>query len=144
MNKFNPVTVAESTISNKASKYYHCWLNLARYLDKQGYNAYEAEAILSSDIPAQAAEKYGFTKSKNYDRHTKWHLDRYLNAYFLSPGSNGMNEMVLKANPDLVANDKGVPCHKGRSAINPDAGEILVPVGTPACCDPTTETYWSM
>ncbi len=28
--------------------------------------------------------------------------------------------------------------------MNPDAGEFEIPINTPLCCDPHSETYWSM
>ena len=55
-----------------------------------------------------------------------------------------MNEMVLKANPELKANEQGIPCHEGTMPGNPAAGKTLVPVGTPNSCNPHSETYWSM
>lgn len=33
---------------------------------------------------------------------------------------------------------------KTRNILNPSAGEFDIPVNTPACCDPGTETYHSM
>ena len=143
MNKFNPSKVAESTAKNAASVFYGSWLNLARYLDKVGYNEWEAEAILNSDIPEKAVMEYGFPKSKNSHCHTKWHIRTYLTAHGMTPRSPKINALVLKANPDLVANGNGVPCRSGRMPGNPEAGSILVPVGTPLICDPTSETYWS-
>jgi hypothetical protein len=49
--------------------------------------------------------------------------------------------------PDLKLelNADGVPCHRGTMPGNYDPKKtILVPVGTPLACDPTSETYWSM
>lgn len=134
--------IVDSTISNRASRYYNSWKSLAQYLVKSGYNAYETEAILKSDIPLKAIFwRYGHA---THNRYTSGCLKGYLTYMDMTPHSEDINRLVLRNNPDLVANDNGVPCHKGRMPGSPGSGEILVPAGTPACCDPTSETYWSM
>lgn len=145
MNKFNAKLVADETKSNEAVKYYGSWTNLARYLDEAGYNGFEASAILSSEIPLNAVKEHGYSKkTENWNRHTKWHLNRHLTILNLGPGSKGVTELVMAANPDLVLNADGKACRKGTMPGNQEGGEILVEVGTPLSCDPTSDTYWSM
>jgi len=44
----------------------------------------------------------------------------------------------------LARNKTCVEMKKVKSYMNPDGPEIEIPVDTPVCCDPSTETYWSM
>lgn len=134
--------IETATASNKASVYYNSWNSLVRYMAKAGYNETEIETILSSDVPLKAVKTNGNIKSKNSHRHTCGHLRLFLEASALLPRSKGVNVMVAKNNPDLVLNDAGVLCHNTTSAMN--GARILVPVGTPRSCDPSSELYWSM
>jgi hypothetical protein len=69
-----------------------------------------------------------------------------LDKYGLAPRSDKMNALVMATfaeEYDLVLDENGVPCRRGTMPGNPSGGEILVALGTPNSCDPTSETYWS-
>jgi hypothetical protein len=44
----------------------------------------------------------------------------------------------------LARNKTCVEYRKVKSLMNPNGPDIEIAVDTPLCCDPSTETYWSM
>ena len=143
--KFNPAEMAKDTKKNtRASRYFNSWLEVAKYLDRVGFNAYEAEVIMTSRLLQTAVNECGKPNSKNSHRHTIGHIEKYFVKHFITPRCSLLNKMVLEKNPDLKANEQGIPCHEGTMPGNPEGGKTLVPVGTPSCCNPHSETYWSM
>ncbi len=123
---------------------YNSWPAVCRLLAQRGFNAYEAEAILRSKITRWARDEFGEGCGKP---NTSGTLAKYLDKYKIKPSCDEVNELVFETFKDelgLELNDKGQPCHRGTMPGNPKGGTILVPLGTPLCCDPTSETYWSM
>ena len=142
MNKhFNVKNMANETANLPATKLYNSWSNVVRMLDNVNFNDWEAEAILRSKHPIMAT--CGMTKLASATV-----LETYLKDVGITHRSKKVNELVMKAfgkGYNLELNDEGVPCRRGTMPGNYHPNKtILVPVGTPLCCDPTSETYWSM
>jgi coproporphyrinogen III oxidase-like Fe-S oxidoreductase len=111
------------------------WTRIDQHLRRAGFNRYEVEAILDSDLPNQCREELnGRTISAGS-------LKKFLVAHGHVSNSSSVNALVLTTFPELVANEHGEPC---RATTNLMSGQkILVPIGTPISCDPSSETYWS-
>ena len=141
---FNHSKMAEKMASVPAAKIYNSFPTLVRFLDKSGYNAYEAEAILLSDWPAKAIKEFGCGAGGG--KGNTGTLKAYLTRIGAEPSSRKVSDIVIKffkESDHLELNSKGIPCRRGTMPGNPTGGTILVPVGTPISCDPTSETYWS-
>jgi hypothetical protein len=124
-----------------ATMVYNSWNSVVRVLAELRFNSYEAEAILKSNLLDKASAMVKGTKLSSTV------LRNYLEMNDIKPGCKLVNKLVMKEfgkSERLELNEDGVPCHRGTMPGNPGAGSILVPVGTPSCCDPTTEQYWSM
>jgi hypothetical protein len=144
--KFNPKTVARETEGAYSAGSFTSWVMVARVLAKRGFNRYEAEAILRSKITRWCRGNKHPAPSTD--------LSKYLDENNVTPGCKEVVSLVMgtfdgsvEGCPDLKLelNDKGVPCTRGTMPGNYDPKKtILVPLGTPLCCDPTSETYWSM
>lgn len=147
---FDPVRLAEDTSNAYSAGCYTSWTSCARVLAKRGFNVFEAEAILRSKITRWARDMWNKPGTP-----TSGALEAYLDKYNVVPGCKEVNDLVMGTfdgscedigcpNLHLERNDKGIPCRRGTMPGNPNGGTILVPLGTPLCCDPTSETYWSM
>ena len=140
--KFDPVKLAKQTSDAYSSESYTSWTSCARLLASRGFNVWEAEAILRSKITRWARDMW----NKN-SKPTSGALAAYLDQYGLVPGHKEINDLVMGTFGEefkLELNDVGVPCQRGYMPGNPNGGTILVALGTPLSCDPTSETYWSM
>lgn len=137
--RFNPAEMATQTEDAYSAGSYNSWEQVCRVLAKRGFNAWEAEAILRSKWTRWCRDEFQTGAKANSK-----HLEKFLDKYGYKPGHAEVNELVLGTFDDLEANEKGVPCRRGTMPGNPKAGSVLVPVGTPLSCDPTSETYWSM
>jgi hypothetical protein len=116
------------------------WRWVIGMLARKGYNAYEVRALVASPVIHRAANQV-------LGQATSADLVRYLEKKGITPGSKSMNGLVMKIfgkKDRLELNAEGQVCHRGTMPGNPGAGTVLVPVGTPLCCDCTSETYWSM
>lgn len=132
---------AKATSTNAASAKYNSWLNVARALDKTGFATHEAEAILGSDLPLFAWETLPNTKRRVANSTT---LLTYLKSMDFGPRSAKTNMLVFEKfgkKLGLELNEEGIPCRRGNVVCG--GTSILVPLGTPLICDPTSETYWS-
>jgi len=104
------------------------------------YNSYDIDVILTDS--ALLAKALGDNTPATYNALTK-----YLAAEGIKSGSKYLNERIMEKfgkRDRLEYNDKGQVCHRGTMPGNPQGGSILVAIGTPLSCDPTSETYWSM
>lgn len=137
---FNPTKLAEETSNAYSADRYNSWKSVAALLADRGFNAWEAEAILRSKWTRWAADEFHTGSRKP----SATCLAKFLDKHGYKPQHEEVNELVLQSFDDLIPNEKGIPCRKGTMPGNPEGGEILVPVGTPISCDPTSETYWSM
>lgn len=140
--KFDPKELAEKTENAYSAGGYTSWTACARLLAERGFNVFEAEAILRSKITRLARDMWPKSGTP-----TSGALANYLDTYNVKPGCAEANELVYEIFKDelkLELNDKGEPCRRGSMPGNPTGGTILVPLGTPASCDPTTELYWTM
>jgi hypothetical protein len=135
MNFTPSVLVRNLSDTPKIADMFNSLPRVARELSKHGYNIVEAEAFLRSSFAEKAVMFYGRSSGD---------LLKYLNEEGFTPGSSILNALTLADNPNLELNADGVVCRRGTMPGNPAAGTVLVPVGTPLCCDPTSETYWSM
>jgi hypothetical protein len=138
--KFNAHNLAKDTMKTPAAKKYTSWLNVSRLLLRRGFNVFEAEALLCSDHMNFCAKALKKPATSN-------DFGRYLDANGLIPGCAKVNTLVFNTfekEYDLVLDDQGFPCRRGTMPGNPGGGLALVRLGTPLCCDPTSETYWSM
>jgi hypothetical protein len=134
---FNAKSLAARTADVLCSEDWTSWAAMCRMFGNRGFNMFEAEAILRSRHTLSAR-----TGIPGHD--TSAHFERYLDRNNIVPGCKHVNELVLAQWPEFVANEEGVPCERGTMPGNPEAGETLVPVGTPLCCNPHSELYWTM
>jgi len=137
MNKnFNVKNLARETADLPLAKRFKSWRFAVRALDELNFNAWEAEAVL--EYANATLVENGLTAGD---------LKRWLAEQEIAHHSPLVNRLVMvKFGKEytLELNELGIPCRRGSMPGNPQAGTILVPLGTPASCDPTTETYWSM
>jgi hypothetical protein len=132
--------IAKETIGFAGTSGFKSWGRVVNSLEKAYYNSYEIEAEntkLLDTVTAPFNGKAPYTALVNY-----------LKANDMGHKSKKMYAMIYKAfgkRDKLELNDEGIPCHRGTMPGNyhPDR-TILVPVGTPRSCDPTSELYWSM
>jgi hypothetical protein len=54
----------------------------------------------------------------------------------------GNSDVVVMSTDDAVVYMQGVPMKTVRNMMT--GLEMQIPVNTPLCCDPSSETYWSM
>lgn len=141
--KFDPKTLANETSDAYSAGSYNSWSRVALVLAQRGFNRFEAEAILRSKLTRWARDGFGTGRG----RQSSGCLAKYLDKYNVTPGCAEVNDLVMGTFGEelgLKLNDEGVPCREGTMPGNPGAGKVLVPLGTPACCSPLTELYWSM
>ena len=146
MNKnFNVIKMASDTGDAYSAGSYASWVAVVRLLDTRGFNRYEAEAILRSKVTRWARDCFGEGDGKANTSNT---LAKYLDSNNITPRSKEVNELVMETfgkEYKLELNKEGVPCRRGTMPGNYHPNKtILVPVGTPRSCDPTSELYWSM
>lgn len=142
MNSTYVNELAEKTIGVRVGT--TSWKSVVKVLADAGFNRWEAEAILNSNIVTEARNTFAFTK--NTERAVSSCLSAYLEANVIKPRCKLVNDLVMARfgkELGLELNDEGIPCQRGTMPGNPQGGSILVPLGTPAICDPTTELYWS-
>lgn len=142
--KFDPKRLANETSDAYSADSFNSWVEVARVLARCGFNVWEAEAILRSKWTRWCRDEFGEGDGKPNTANT---LVKYLIKYNFKPGCKDVVELVMDTfgeEHNLELNEDGVPCRRGSMPGNPTGGTILVPLGTPLCCDPTSETYWSM
>lgn len=140
--KFDPVKLAKNTSDAYSADGYTSWPACARLLAERGFNEWEAEAILRSKHMRWARDMWNKKTMP-----TSGALAAYLDNTGIVPGCSEVVELVMGTfgkEYNLELNDCGQPCRRGSMPGNPAGGTILVPIGTPLSCDPTSETYWSM
>lgn len=143
-NKFNVKTLTAETRKLAVAALFTNWQRVVSILDNAGFNVFEAEAILTSELIRRAVTLYG---NKRDVPQSSGVLEKYLRHHEITPGCDMVNKMVMEKfakEYSLELNDKGQPCRRGSMPGNPKGGTILVPLGTPISCDPTSETYWCM
>ena len=132
--------IASQTSNLPVAKLFKSWGRVCNSLTKAGYNTYEIHALalstrwLTRNIKVNPAP---YTALLNFLK---------LNGY--TPRCDFLNGMVMEhfgKKDKLELNEKGQVCRRGTMPGNYHPNKtILVPVGTPLSCDPTSETYWSM
>lgn len=132
--------IASQTIGFANTNMFKSWGRVVNSLVKAGYNNYEIEAI--------AGDSYLLFEAAHAKKNAPYTaLVNHLNEVGMRPRSPVMNKMIMKKfgkRDKLELNEDGVPCHRGTMPGNYHPNRtILVPVGTPSICDPTTEHYWS-
>jgi hypothetical protein len=141
--KFDPKKLAKETANIPAAGFFTSWNRVVRLLAERHFNIWEAEALIKSNVLKLAVKGVSATKVA-----TSGTLASYFDNHGIAPGSKFVNDLVMKTfakEYDLELNEKGQPCRRGTMPGNYHPNRtILVPLGTPACCDPTSETYWSM
>lgn len=148
--KFNVAGVAAGTENAYSAGSFSSWTSVVRVLAKRGFNRFEAEAILRSKITRWCRDEANID---TFDMAPANTLSKYLDKHDITPGCKEVNGLVVGTfngsvegcpNLDLELNKDGVPCQRGTMPGNYDPNKtILVPLGTPLCLDPTSETYWS-
>jgi hypothetical protein len=131
--------MVKKTEESYSASSFNSWKAVVSLLDRMGYNTFEAEAILCSKWTRWCRDQFGEGCGKP---NTSGCLKKYLEKMGYFPQSKEVNSLVLEHFPEYVVNEQGIPCKKCRSAC--DGVELLVPLGTPACCDPSQEVYWTM
>jgi hypothetical protein len=89
-------------------------------------------------VYSQSMVRPYFTKSYKFRKTAQNACDK-LNARYLKNG-HGKNAFTVYSQEEYEAATKG----KGEWKQSVCGGKVWVELGTPACCDPSTETYWSM
>ena len=84
---FNPAEMAKTIKNARASRYYNSWLEVAKYLDRVGFNDYEAEVIMASQLLQEAVLAIGKPQSKNSNRHTTGHIKKYFALRSITPAA---------------------------------------------------------
>jgi hypothetical protein len=135
--RFDYKKLATDTADAYSADSFNSWERVCRILAARGFNAWEAEAILRSKWTRWCRDEFQVGSTANSAC-----LEKFLDKYHYKPGHSEVNELVLGTFDDLVANNRGVPCRKEKNLMS--RRDILVPVGTPIGCDPSSETYWSM
>lgn len=138
---FDPKRLVREIGDIPNSKRFTSWLEAVRVLARRHFNVWEAEAILCSLIPQHVTrEVEGKASSADFAH--------YLDHNEITHGCAKVNVLVMKRFGEeykLELNDRGQPCRRGTMPGNYDPMvTTLVPLGTPACCNPHTEQYWSM
>lgn len=141
--KFDPVKMAKDTANAYSAGAYTSWTSVCRLLAVRGFNEWEAEAILRSKWTRWARDLW-----ESPSKPTATALANYLDKHKIKPRGKAVSGLVMEAFGEeykLELNEDGVPCTRGTMPGNYHPNKtILVPLGTPLCCDPTSETYWSM
>jgi hypothetical protein len=122
-------------------KLFKDFARVVKSLEAAHFNQYEIEVILMDTKLVKTALK-GVKGLAPYNTLTK-----YLNTQGITSGCTYLNKRIMKEfgkKDRLEYNEKGQVCRRGTMPGNPGAGTTLVPLGTPAICNPHTETYWSM
>ena len=140
---FNPAHLLERTKDLPVAAKFSSWRNVVRTVAELKFNIYEAEAIAYSALLDNAIKHW-----KKAGKPTSGAVVAYFKDRGIVPGCGAVNWLVMDRfgkKYNLELNDKGQPCRRGTMPGNysPDR-TILVPLGTPACCDPSSETYWRM
>lgn len=147
--KFDHKRLAKETSDAYSAGSYNSWERVCLELARRNFNVFEAEAILRSKITHWARDAHG----KGGSKESASCLTKYLDTNKIVPHCAEVNSLVMgtfdgsvDGCPDLKLelNEEGIPCHRGTMPGNyhPDR-TVLVPVGTPCCCDITSEAYWS-
>ena len=140
MNSTYVNELAEKTIGVRVGT--TSWKSVVKVLADAGFNRWEAEAILNSNIVSDARKAFVFTKDTQ--RAVSSCLSGYLEVNGIKPQCKLVNELVMARFGKELAlelNEEGIPCERGNPPGNPTAS-ILVPLGTPHCCNPLHEAYW--
>jgi len=130
----------DKDVMDHAAKWFNSPKALIRFLTKAGFNSYEVSSILDSMWLSEAVTEFG--AGAGGGKGNTGTMKAFLAAHNIEPGCSQINRLVLSKVKDAEAGENGVPCFRGRAVIG--GAEVLVPLGTPLCCDPTSETYASM
>ena len=134
--------IASQTLGLPGTEGFKSWGRVVNSLEKAHYNSYEIDVIAKTPRILRAATK-PFGGKAPYTA-----LVNYLNANDMAHNSKRLTDLIFKMfgkENRLEYNEFGQLCHRGTMPGNYDPKKtILVPIGTPLSCDPTSETYWSM
>ncbi len=133
--------IASQTLGLPGTEGFKSWGRVVNSLQAAHYNSYEIEVIAKTPGILRAATKPFGGKAPFTS------LVKYLAANDMAHGSKRLTGLIFKMfgkKDKLEYNEDGKLCHRGTMPGNPQGGSILVPIGTPLSCDPTSETYWSM
>lgn len=133
--------IVGQTMGLPHARLFKSWERTVNALEKAGYNSYEIEVIAKDDQLCRTAA-FSHSNGAPYTALVNEIRDRGILSGHPKLNQMVMNTFALSDGLELDAN--GVPCHRGTMPGNPQGGSILVPIGTPASCDPTKEQYWSM
>jgi len=147
--RFNVKNLAKETSDAYSTGAFANWEGVVRVLAQRGFNRFEAEAILRSKITRWCRNEAGVD---TFDMAPTNSLTKYLDKYNVVPECKEVNSLVMgtfdgsvEGCPDLKLelNKEGIPCQRGTMPGNYHPNKtILVALGTPSSCDPTTEQYW--
>jgi hypothetical protein len=132
--------LADEDLAKRANRYFNSPAALIRFLDKRGFNQFEISSMLDSTWLFEAVEEFG--AGAGGGKGNTGTFKAFLDKYTIEPLCPRVNKLVLSKVTNAVANSEGVPCFPGVTVIG--GQKILVALGTPASCDPTTETYACM
>jgi hypothetical protein len=90
-------------------------------------------------VYAESMVRPYFTKSYKFRKTAQNACDK-LNARYAKNFNRAHDSFAVYSLEEYAAAVKG----KGEWKESVMGGKVWVELGTPACCDPSTETYWSM
>jgi hypothetical protein len=90
-------------------------------------------------VYAESMVRPYFTKSYKFRKTAQNACDK-LNARYAKNYGRDHDSFAVYSQDEYAAAVKG----KGEWKQSVCGGKVWVELGTPACCDPSTETYWSM
>ena len=141
--RFKVNTVVKATQDAYSVGSFNSWTAVVRLLAKRGFNQWEAEALLFSKHMRWASDS-----RKGQAQATSADVARYLDSNNITHRCKEVNTLIMSTfgkEHKLELNGDGIPCKRGTMPGNYDPKKtILVALGTPSSCDPTTEQYWSM
>ena len=90
-------------------------------------------------VYAESMVRPYFTKSYKFRKTAQNACDK-LNVRYAARNGTVKNAFAVYSYEEYRAATEG----KGEWKESVMGGKVWVELGTPACCDPSTETYWSM
>jgi hypothetical protein len=90
-------------------------------------------------VYAESMVRPYFTKSYKFRKTAQNACDK-LNARYAKNFNRAHDSFAVYSQEEYEAATRG----KGEWKTSVMGGKVWVELGTPACCDPSTETYWSM
>ena len=130
----------DKDLAKRVTRYFNSPKALIRFLAKRGFNHFEVTSILDSMWLFEAVQEFG--PGGGGGKGNTGTFKAFIEKHNIKPLCPLVNRLVLSKVKNAVANAEGIPCFEGIAILN--GQKMLVELGTPASCDPTSETYACM